>query len=123
MFLPRASMVSVRDRLRSVPIAPCGFALAAAALVLVCSCATIGRSFPPERVSLIRIGETSNAQLLGHFGLPYRRGIEDGDSTWTYVHYKVKLFGENLRTRDLYLRFDERGIVKSFTYNSNMRDG
>ena len=39
------------------------------------------------------------------FGLPYRRGIEDGDSTWTYLHYKVRLFGEHMRTRDLYRPF------------------
>ena len=54
------------------------------------------------------------------FGEPYRRGIDSGDSTWTYLHYKFKLFGEHMKTRDLYLVFDEDDRVKSFTYNSNM---
>ena len=85
-------------------------------------CATIGRPFPPEQVRQVKLGETTKTQLLGYFGLPYRRGIEDGDSTWTYVHYKYRLFGERLRTRDLYLRFDPEGRVRSFTYNSNMED-
>ena len=99
---------------------PAAVATAVAALTL--SCATIGHRFPPEKVAGIKNGETTKAQLLGDFGLPYRRGIEDGDSTWTYVYYKVRLFGENLRTRDLYLRFDADGRVRSYTYNSNLDD-
>jgi len=79
--------------------------------------------FPPNPRLDLPSELTSDADHLGYFGLPYRRGIEDGDSTWTYVHYKVRLFGEKMRTRDLYLRFDDRGVVKSFTYNSNMQDG
>lgn len=97
-------------------------ALAAVLAAMSLSCATIGNRFPPENVAHVKIGETTKAQLLGDFGLPYRRGIEDGDSTWTYVYYKVRLFGENLRTRDLYLRFDADGRVKSYTYNSNLDD-
>jgi len=54
------------------------------------------------------------------FGTPYRRGVDDGDSTWTYLHYKVKMFGEHVRSRDLYVRFDDAGKVTSFSYNSNM---
>jgi hypothetical protein len=96
--------------------------LTAALAAVTLSCATIGHRFPPENVARVKIGETTKAQLLGDFGLPYRRGIEDGDSTWTYVYYKVRLFGENLRTRDLYLRFDPEGRVRSYTYNSNLDD-
>jgi hypothetical protein len=96
--------------------------VATAVAALTLSCATIGHRFPPENVARIKNGETTKAQLLGDFGLPYRRGIEDGDSTWTYVYYKVRLFGENLRTRDLYLRFDSEGRVRSYTYNSNLDD-
>jgi hypothetical protein len=55
-----------------VPLAAvAAFALAAVTL----SCATIGNRFPPENVARVKIGETTKAQLLGDFGLPYRRGI------------------------------------------------
>jgi len=94
--------------------------VAGLACLLAAGCATIGRPFPAENVASIRNGETTKGQLLGYFGLPYRRGIEDGDSTWTYVHYRYKLFGEQARTRDLFVRFDENGRVKSYTYSSNM---
>jgi hypothetical protein len=103
-------------------VAVAAVVLAAALAALTLSCATIGNRFPPENVARVKIGETTKAQLLGDFGLPYRRGIEDGDSTWTYVYYKVRLFGENLRTRDLYLRFGPDGRVRSYTYNSNLDD-
>jgi len=99
------------------------FAVLLACFVLVLSgCATIGHQFPPQRVNEIRLGETTKTELMGLFGLPYRRGIEDGDSTWTYLHYKVRLFGEHMRTRDLYVRFDNSDRVRSFTYNTNMDD-
>ncbi len=90
--------------------------------VVFLGCATIGRDFAYRRVAEIQVDQTTKGEILGRFGLPYRRGIEDGDSTWTYVHYKVRLFGEKLRTRDLYVRFDRNDIVRSFTYNSNMDD-
>jgi len=83
-------------------------------------CATVGHSFPPEEVQQIQLGQTTKGELLGMFGLPYRRGVEDGDSTWTYLHYKYRLFGEHLKTRDLYIRLDESGRVRSYSYNSNM---
>jgi hypothetical protein len=94
--------------------------LTLASLIASLGCATIGHRFAPEKVQSIKIGETTKSDLLGMFGLPYRRGIEDGDSTWTYLHYRFNLFGEHLRSRDLYVRFSSNGAVASFTYNSNM---
>lgn len=90
------------------------------ACLLSLSCATVGHKFQPEKVRDLRIGQTTKSELLGLFGLPYRRGIEDGDSTWTYLHYKYRLFGDHLKTRDLFVRFDNSGRVASYTYNSNM---
>lgn len=93
---------------------------ALAGLVALSGCATIGRPFLPERIAEIQRGRTTKADLLLMFGTPYRRGVDDGDSTWTYLHYKVKMFGEHVRSRDLYVRFDDAGKVTSFSYNSNM---
>jgi hypothetical protein len=84
----------------------------------VTGCATVGREFPPNRVSEIKIGKTTKSELLGMFGRPYRRGIEDGDSTWTYLRYKIRLIGGQSDTRDLYVRFDG-DQVRSYTYNAD----
>ena len=113
---PGAASPAVSRAIAGVIWAGAGLALS----LSLAGCATVGRPFPPEQVQAIRLNETTKTQLLGMFGLPYRRGIEDGDSTWTYLHYKYRVFGEHLRTRDLYVRFDSGGQVKSFSYNSNM---
>ncbi len=97
--------------------------LAAMAAVLALAgtagCATVGWDFPSQRVAEIRNDQTTKSELLSQFGRPYRRGIEDGDSTWTYVHYKIRLLGGQSRTRDLYIRFDG-DRVRSYTYNADV---
>jgi hypothetical protein len=94
-------------------------AVTAALIVTIMGCATVGRDFPARHVEEIVNGETTKSDLLALFGRPYRRGIEDGDSTWTYLHYKVRLIGGQTRTRDLYIRFDGE-IVRSYTYNADV---
>lgn len=101
---------------------PSGPAFILAAFVLasgMTGCATVGRDFPSERVVDITNGKTTKSDLLAQFGRPYRRGIEDGDSTWTYVHYKIRLIGGQTQTRDLYIRFDGN-VVRSYTYNADV---
>lgn len=82
-------------------------------------CATVGRDFPHRQVHEVKVNATTKSDLLARFGRPYRRGIEDGDSTWTYVYYKLRLFGGQTKTRDLYIRF-EQDTVRSYTYNSDV---
>jgi hypothetical protein len=86
-------------------------------IVGLSGCATVGRDFASGRVHEIVLGQTTKADLVEMFGRPYRRGIEDADSTWTYLHYKLRLIGST-RTRDLYIRFEDE-LVRSFTYNAD----
>lgn len=88
------------------------------ATLLAAGCATVGRPFPVAPVERIEIGATSRAQIRTMFGEPWRTGIEDGQPTWTYGHYRYSAFGET-RTRDLLLRFDADGKVASYTFNSS----
>jgi hypothetical protein len=85
--------------------------------LLFAACVTIGREFPVSRVQEIRIGETTRAQVGDMFGEPWRVGIEDGHSTWTYGKYRYKLFGE-ASTQDLVVRFDENDVVASYSFNT-----
>jgi hypothetical protein len=93
-----------------------GLALALAAAPLA-SCFTVGREFPVEPVGEIRLGVTTRADVERTFGRPWRTGLEDGDPTWTYARYRYGLFGAT-RTTDLVIRFDERGRVVSYTFNT-----
>ncbi|HRY28596.1 MAG TPA: hypothetical protein P5079_01015 [Elusimicrobiota bacterium] len=84
-------------------------------------CVTVGKPFPVGLVPAIEVGKTTQQALLRDFGEPARTGIDDGDETWTYMHYKVRLFGSQ-DTRDLYVRFHKDGTVKSYSFNSSLEE-
>ena len=90
-------------------------------LTIVSGCATVGQSFNVDAVPRVEIGKTSMDDVRRLFGTPWRTGIEDGDTTWTYGHYKYKLFG-SAKTQDLVLRFDKQNIVSSYTFNTTEHD-
>jgi hypothetical protein len=92
-------------------------ALVVAASLLFAACLTVGREFPVENVRTLQIGQTSQDDVRRSFGQPWRVGIEDGQRTWTYGHYRYAALGTT-RTRDLVIRFDDRGRVVSYTFNS-----
>ena len=85
------------------------------------SCATIGHQFPSDAVSHITIGETTQDDIRELFGTPWRIGIEDGNRTWTYGYYRYKLWGESI-TRDLIIRFSDKNVVISYSFNTNEID-
>lgn len=82
-------------------------------------CLTLGRQFSVGQIPRIELGKTTQDQLVSMFGQPYRRGVEDGDDTTTWLHYHVNVLG-NERTRDLYVRFNPGGTVKSYSFNSTI---
>jgi len=94
---------------RVLGLGVCAFALSA--------CLTVGREFPAAEVGQIQIGQTTRDDVQRMFGEPWRTGLEDGRRTWTYGHYKYKLFGTT-ETRDLVVRFDPKGVVVSYTFNA-----
>ncbi|MBU2614864.1 MAG: glucose-6-phosphate isomerase [Elusimicrobia bacterium] len=81
-------------------------------------CITIGRDFQTKSIPNIVIGKTSMNDIMNVYGNPYRKGIDDEDLTWTYLNYKVSVFSGSC-TRDLYIKFDKKGLVKNYTYNTN----
>ena len=81
-------------------------------------CFTVGEAFPVAPVARIEIGSTTQRQIRETFGAPWRTGLEDGQETWTYGHYRYALLGET-RTRDLVVRFDDRDVVVSYSFNSS----
>jgi len=81
-------------------------------------CVTVGKDFPVGGVAQLEMGTTTRAEVRRLFGDPWRVGIEDGQPTWTYALYRYSVFG-SARTRDLLVRFDDRGVVRSYTFNSS----
>lgn len=94
--------------------------LAMQALLLCSGCMTVGHPFPSGQVSSIRIGETTQNDIYTTFGTPWRTGIDSGFKTWTYGDYTYSLFSDS-SSEDLLIKFDKRGVVSSFTYNTSKR--
>lgn len=89
---------------------------------LLTACVTIGQPFQAQGVPALAIGTSTMTEIQRTYGQPFRTGVQDGDVTWTYVNYKLRLFGGQC-TQDLVVRFDAAGTVKSFTYNTSSPTG
>ena len=85
--------------------------------IFLAGCATVGKEFNAQAVPQLEIGKTTKQDVQGMFGSPWRVGNEDGYLTWTYGRYKYSLF-DPAETKDLVIRFDSKGVVKSFTYSA-----
>ena len=88
-----------------------------AAAGLLAGCLTVGKEFPVGSVTRLEIGETTRQDVRKLFGEPWRTGVEDGKRTWTYGRYRYSAFGD-AQTRDLVVRFDAKGVVASYSFNS-----
>lgn len=88
-------------------------------LVLLSACAglTIGREFPAPTRESIRNGTTTKADLVRLFGEPTQVGMDDGDTTWTWLY--VSRSTDKELTKQLTVRFRDGGVVKSYSYSSN----
>ncbi|MDE2489964.1 MAG: hypothetical protein KGM24_03905 [Elusimicrobia bacterium] len=91
----------------------------AAASLALSGCVTLGRPFSVGQIPAIQLSKTTQDQLVSTFGQPYRRGLEDGDATATWLNYHISILGSE-RTRDLYVRFNADGTVKSYSFNSTI---
>jgi len=86
-----------------------------------CACMTVGEDFAVGNVSHITVGKTTKKDVQSMFGEPWRTGLEDGEQTWTYGYYKYNLVGAS-QTRDLVIRYDKSGTVRSYSFNSTYPD-
>ncbi len=98
------------------------FSLVLLFATFLAGCATVGRDFPADQVTRIKIGQTTQSQIRGMFGKPWRTGIDDGQRTWTYGHYHYSVFGQP-STKDLVVRFNDNNVVSSYSFNTTAHNG
>lgn len=85
-------------------------------LLLLAACATVGRNFDATSLSWLKAG-TPKAEVTGKLGAPLRVGSDAGVPTWTYGYYEYRAFGDS-NNKDLVIRFNSDGTVKSYTLNT-----
>ena len=94
-----------------------GLLLASFLILAACAGLTIGREFPSLTRETIKNGITTKADLVRIFGEPTQVGMDDGDTTWTWL-YVARSTDKEL-TKQLTVRFRDGGVVKSYSYSSN----
>jgi len=92
------------------------------ALTMVTGCITLkfGREFPSPEAKSIVAGKTDKASLGRMFGAPYQMGLDSGDQMWRWFYGERESGGE--MSKDLTVRFNADGTVKSYAFSSNFPD-
>ncbi|MBI4241834.1 MAG: hypothetical protein HY613_08965 [Candidatus Rokubacteria bacterium] len=91
--------------------------LVLAALLAGCALLEVGQDFPSPTADMVQAGKTTKADLRRFFGEPYQVGFDTGDLTWSWFYGKKLSQGE--LSKELTVRFDARGVVKSYSFRSN----
>jgi len=76
-----------------------------------------GHLFPSPASGMISVGQTDKAALRRMFGEPYQEGLDSGDETWRWVYAEYRV-SEGI-DKDLTVRFNANGTVKSYSFMSN----
>ena len=85
-----------------------------------CLSTNFGREFPSPKAGGITVGKTDKTELRRIFGEPYQVGIDSGDATWRWF-YGQRGWGSE-QTKDLSVRFNGDGRVKTYSFTSNFPD-
>ena len=91
--------------------------LLVATLSTGCFSTKFGREFTSPEPRAITVGKTNKAELQRIFGQPYQVGIDSGDQTWRWF-FGARGWGSE-ETKDLSVRFNDDGTVKSYAFTSN----
>ncbi len=95
-------------------VVPCLLALS---VLSGCISIKFGREFPSPDPKMIVAGKTDKTSLQRMFGEPYQVGLDSGDQTWRWFYGQRDSGGEI--SKDLSIRFNPDGTVKSYSFSSN----
>jgi hypothetical protein len=90
-------------------------------LFFAASCGTAGKNFDESLYENIATGTTSQKEIHSMFGNPFKKGIQNGFSVWTYEYNFYNSLGNNIM-KDMVIVFDQRGIVKSHQMMTNQAE-
>ena len=87
-------------------------------LLFLASCGTVGENFNSSQVKSIQNNVTNQTEILDKFGLPFKEGVENGQTMWTYQFDKWNILGP-AESKDLVILFDEKNIVRAYRYTTS----
>lgn len=89
-------------------------------VVLTSSCVTNGREFP-SRFDWIQKNKSRHEDVKLVLGDPQFVGTSDNIPSWTYGHYKYRLFGPSY-TKELKVYWNADRTVQSYSFSSSFPD-
>ena len=117
--------------MKTTPVTLLAITLAAAAAILLTACASTGQNFSSDKVTQIKKGETTEAELVQWFGPPENRSLNsEGQATlsWQYGESRVKgesfipyagafMGGQRSKHKSLNVTLGADGKVSRFDYS------
>ena len=88
-------------------------------VIFLASCyGTVGRNFESSELKSIQNNVTSQEEIFERFGVPFKKGIENGQVMWTYQFDQWNALGPT-HSEDLVILFDKENIVKAYRYTTS----
>ena len=79
---------------------------------------TIGNNFDSSQIKSIQNNVTSQEEIFERFGAPFKKGVENDQTMWTYQFDKWNALGP-AQSKDLVILFDNKNIVKAYRYTTS----
>ena len=79
---------------------------------------TVGNNFDSSQIKNIQSNVTSQKEIFERFGAPFKKGVENDQTMWTYQFDKWNAMGP-AQSKDLVILFDNKNIVKAYRYTTS----
>ena len=79
---------------------------------------TVGKSFDSSQIKSIQNNMASQEEIFERFGAPFKKGVENDQTMWTYQFDKWNAVGP-AQSKDLVILFDNKNIVKAYRYTTS----
>ena len=87
-------------------------------LFLTACYGTVGGNFDSSQLKNIRNDVTTQEEIFQKFGAPFKKGIENNQTMWTYQFDRWNALGP-AQSKDLVILFDNKNIVKAYRYTTS----
>ena len=79
---------------------------------------TVGNNFDSSQIKNIQSNVPSQKEIFERFGAPFKKGVENDQTMWTYQFDKWNAVGP-AQSKDLVILFDNKNIVKAYRYTTS----
>ena len=88
-------------------------------VIFLASCyGTVGKNFDSSGLKSIQNNVTSQEEIFERLGVPFKKGIENGQVMWTYQFDQWNAVGAT-HSKDLVILFDKESLVKAYRYTTS----